>query len=116
MDVAGTYNLVITDTNNNCTATDTVEVVGYTTPVATITSNVTDNQLSCSVDTITLTANDIDEDSTYSRNNDAGNEQSIDVTTSGTYTLTVTNEYSCSNIAEYTISENYVAPSFDLPS
>jgi Ig-like domain CHU_C associated/Pregnancy-associated plasma protein-A/GEVED domain len=101
---AGTYTVTVTAANG-CTATATTIVAANTTPpVATIagTANIT-----CSIPTVTRTASG---GGTYLWSNALGTTATVNITTAGTYTLTVTAANGCTATATTIVAANTTPP------
>ncbi|HLP49286.1 MAG TPA: PKD domain-containing protein [Chitinophagales bacterium] len=100
----GTYSVTTTD-NNGCTAeSNTVTTNVSNAPTPTISAN--GATTFCGGDTVTLTATSGD---TYLWSNNA-TTQSIDVTTSGTYSVSVTNSNACNGVGNSNAINVTVAP------
>ena len=106
----GTYTLTVTATNG-CTATSSVVITqNIQNPTATISNNPNTNTLTCSTTSIALTANG---GGTYSWSNGTsvvGTSAILNVSATGTYTVTVTSANGCTNTAATTILQDIVAP------
>lgn len=113
----GTYTLVCTDSANNCTSTTDISISGATPdPIAVISGG---TELTCSTTSIIL-------DGTYSQGigelsyswSNGATTSAITITTTGTYTLTITEVGSgkVSNIANHTVTSNLttVSPTITL--
>lgn len=110
----GIYELIVVDTTNSCTASDTVKVsLDNTLPVANAGSNATIN---CLAPTVTLNGNgSTDNGNTifewFLDNNLVGDTVSVEVNTSGSYTLIVTDTTNgCSSSDMASVSENIETP------
>ncbi len=111
----GTYQLIVTDTLNGCSAMDEVIVAADTLrPVANAGSNAV---LTCSVDEITLdgTASSQGDDFQYvwldSNNAIVGNDITLAITTPGLYTLEVENTSNgCKATSEVEVEDNSQEP------
>jgi hypothetical protein len=88
---SGSYSVTVTD-NNGCSASSSVTTVNVSNaPIPTVTASATQ---ACSGDVVTLTASSGD---SYSWSNGA-TTQSIQVTTTGSYTVTTTNADACAGV------------------
>lgn len=103
--ITTTYTVVVTDANG-CTATDMITVTVNPTPVVSLGADYS----ICSGDTTTLDAGNPGETYLWST---AATTQTIDVTNAGTYYVTVTNSFSCSNADTITIGVNAL-PVFNI--
>lgn len=108
---AGTYTVTITDPVNSCTATGFVNVEQDTLSPD-IEIEATDSVLNCNVSSITLEAVGFLAPSFVSYLwNDNSTAASIDITSPGTYSVTVTqNINGCTSSASITIEENLISP------
>lgn len=116
VDAAGTYTLIVTDSNNGCSNTSFVTVTGDTTPpIASAGNNM---QIDCNTPTVTLdgTASS-DGNVSYSWTTTNGNiingstTMTSQVDASGTYTLTVTdNTNGCTASDDVIVTENINVP------
>lgn len=123
IDEAGTYQLVVTNNSNGCTAQSTVNVTENTTaPIADAGSNA---ELNCSTDELSLNGNNssggnnIDYLWSSSDGNIVSGEDSTTplVDEPGTYTLLVTNsDNGCTSTSNVVVTENLVAPTADAGS
>ncbi|MFK8101083.1 MAG: gliding motility-associated C-terminal domain-containing protein [Saprospiraceae bacterium] len=113
---AGTYSLVVNNTNNGCTATDAVDVIlNNTNPVASAGADMT---ITCNDPCVTLdgSGSDSGADITYTWTGpgiDATNEndQNPTVCADGNYTLTVANTTTgCSDTDNVTVTANTTLP------
>ncbi len=109
----GTYTVTVTGANG-CTATANQTITqNITAPVAGINS-LTTTVLTCTTPSISLTATG---GGTYSWSNGTavvGTSASLNVTTSGTYTVTVTSANGCTSTASQTITQNNTAPALTI--
>jgi len=88
---SGSYSVTVTD-NNGCSASSSATTVNVSNaPIPTVTASATQ---ACSGDVVTLTASSGD---SYSWSNGA-TTQSIQVTTTGSYTVTTTNADACAGV------------------
>ena len=88
---SGSYSVTVTD-NNGCSASSSATTVNVSNaPIPTVTASATQ---ACSGDVVTLTASTGD---SYSWSNGA-TTQSIQVTTTGSYTVTTTNADACAGV------------------
>jgi hypothetical protein len=88
---SGSYSVTVTD-NNGCSATSSATTVNVSNaPIPTVTASATQ---ACSGDVVTLTASSSD---SYSWSNGA-TTQSIQVTTTGSYSVTTTNADACAGV------------------
>ncbi len=110
---AGTYTATITDPNNGCVTTYTSDVTANNTPpVATITS--TSTELNCLTSSIPLVAGPTGLDFVWSGAG-SGTTSSINATTPGTYTLTVTDlATGCQNTTTQAITQNTTPPNVSI--
>ncbi|MFY7912137.1 MAG: hypothetical protein ACOVO2_21410, partial [Emticicia sp.] len=100
----GTYSVTVTDANQ-CTGTTTATVALHTPPTAGITG--TDN-LTCAVTSVNRTATG---GGTYVWSSGLGTSASVNITTPGTYTVTVTNPTNgCTATATTVVTQNITAP------
>jgi len=98
----GFYTVTVTDANG-CKGTDTVTVTGYPNPLPVITGD----SGFCANDTVTLTENPPYASYVWS---DGETTQSIKVSTSGTWTVTVTDSHGCIGISQAFNTTAFPAP------
>ena len=111
----GVYTLLVTFEENGCTASDEVVIgIDVNAPIATITEP---DQLTCAVNSVTLTGNSNGEDFTFSWEDNQGNvigldnPESIEVDQPGFYTLTVINpDNGCLTTTQTQVLQDIVAP------
>lgn len=109
----GIYTLTVT-APNTCTAWAQGEV---TEDINAPEISVTGGELNCNINSIVLTSSSSIPNSTFAwtgPNNFTSNVQSPEVTTSGTYTLTVTAPNGCSSMEDVEVSSNYSEPNANL--
>jgi len=111
----GEYTLVVTDLNNGCTAT-TSQIVTANTNIPDAVIN-TPQVLNCNNTIITLdgtgsaTGNDISYDWQDPNGNSIGNNNTITISTAGTYSLLVIDETNgCNNTTTITVIEDFSTP------
>ncbi|MBK9338367.1 MAG: hypothetical protein IPM98_18225 [Lewinellaceae bacterium] len=111
VNAAGTYTLLVTNTNNGCTASS------FTTATSNIqppTASATGGQLTCANGSVTLQITTNANNPTFLWSGPAGfasNQQNPSVDTSGTYTVTVTNSANgCTNTATASVTQNTTPP------
>jgi len=112
----GTYTLTITDSDNGCTAEESI-VLGENiiAPTADITSgNVT--EITCDQSIITLDANGSTGQGNLTYSWSTGStDPTIDVTTQGTYFVTITEDANgCTDVANIVITEDIAVPTADI--
>ena len=111
VDSAGTYTLVVTNSNNGCTASDLTAVTSSTQGP---TASATGGNLTCVVDTVILTSTTNAGQPSFNwagPNGFSSNQQNPTTTTSGSYTVTITDlTTGCTNTATTTVTENTTAP------
>jgi gliding motility-associated-like protein len=98
----GFYTVTVTDANG-CKGIDTVTITGYPNP----TPVVTGDSAFCANDTVTLTVNPAYTSYSWS---DGETTQSIKVSTTGTWTVTVTDSHGCVGISQAFNTTAYPAP------
>ncbi len=111
VNAAGTYTLAVTNSNNGCTASDATTVTASTqAPTATATGDT----LTCVKTSVTLTASTNASQPAFNwsgPNNFSSNQQNPNTSTSGTYTVTVTDQTTgCTKTATATVGLNNTAP------
>ncbi|MBL7795749.1 MAG: hypothetical protein JNJ90_04520, partial [Saprospiraceae bacterium] len=94
----GTYEVTVTDANG-CTGTTAVTVIAPPDPVVTITGN----NIICANESTVLQATPGFLLYSWST---GGNGESITVTNAGTYSVTVTNAFGCTDSDSFTVSQN----------
>ena len=107
----GTYTLTVTDPGNGCTNSGTI-VVATSTVLPNVNAG-TNQTITCSTQTVTLTGSSSTSGITYSWSpgGTTPTSASTNVTASGTYTLTVTNPANgCVNSANVTVNTNTTTP------
>ena len=106
---AGEYSVVVTDSDNGCSATAAVTVVQDITPPAVNISGA--QELTCNATSIVLNASSSAVQGTASYLwNTGATTASIEVNQAGDYTVVVTDsDNGCSNALTVTVTENYVA-------
>ncbi len=115
VDAPGLYTLIITDTDNGCTAQATVEVLEN---METPTPDIIDPELlTCSVDMVELNGSNSSGIGTIeyqwqdSNGMDLGNTNTIDVSDSGTYILIIIdNENGCTSQSSVIVDQNIQDP------
>ena len=106
---AGTYTVTVTSANG-CTATATQIITQSTAlPTAAITTPAT-SVLTCATTSINLTATGGGTYSWYNGTAVVGTNATLNVTSAGTYTVTVTSANGCSATASQVITQNITAP------
>ena len=110
---AGNYSVTVTD-GNGCNATSSVTVTGPDAALS-IDISATNNTLTCSnlSATITATVTGGTEGYTYNWSN-SGTNNTSEVTAPGSYTVTVTDANGCSIEATQTITEDKTAPTVTI--
>lgn len=111
----GTYTVLVTDTDNGCTATDQVIISGdYETPVVDPGLN---GLLTCEVLSVTLDASGSSATGTIAfewfddNSMSIANTEIVDVNQIGTYTVVVTNtDNGCTEMSTVDVSENITTP------
>jgi Secretion system C-terminal sorting domain len=96
----GTYTVTVTSGSSACTATSTIVVNGV------FTASITATTPSCALATLTA----LPSGQTYNWQVGLGNTQSIQVASSGTYSVLVTNAQNCTSMATITISNGVLNP------
>ncbi len=104
---SGTYDVVITD-GNNCSATDSIEVVENAVPAL----NLGNDTSYCAGGTINLTL-DAGSGFTYSWNGGTSTAQTLNVSTDGNYFVVITDGNGCTNTDSLEVIENAL-PVVDL--
>ena len=103
--VTTTYTITLTNTLTGCTATDAVIVtVDKTPPTAGVTGTA---NLTCSVTSVTRTATG---GGSYLWSNNLGTSSSVNISQSGTYTVTVTSANGCTATATTVVSQDNAVP------
>ena len=103
---AGTYYVTVTGANG-CTVVEDITITQNTpNPTALITNNTNATTLTCSTQSINVTASG---GNTYQWN-DGSTTTNINITTGGTYSVTVTNTEGCTNSTSITIYEDKAQP------
>ena len=110
---AGNYSVTVTD-GNSCTASASTTITGPSAALS-IDISATNNTLTCSnlSATITATVTGGTEGYTYNWSN-SGTNNTSEVTTPGSYTVTVTDANGCSVEAAQTITEDKTAPTVTI--
>ncbi len=99
----GSYTVTVIGTNG-CTDTETIIITNdITPPIAGIVNNTASNTLNCNYPTISLTSIG---GGTYQWSNNMGTIPTINVTTAGSYTVTVTGTNGCTDTETFNI--NYI--------
>lgn len=110
--VAGNYTLTVQNPANGCTSTDGVMVIGNT--IAPVPSAAVSGTLSCSVQMVQIFGSSNTPGVSYSwvgPNNFSSSSQSVSVSFSGVYTLTIKNPANgCTGSTSVTVNENYAMP------
>ena len=114
----GIYTVIVTDTDNGCTATDQVEVTGdFVEPVA---DAGPDGLLTCAVTDVTLDGSASTATGTiayewFDQNNSSlGIDPTLNTSLPGTYTLIITNQDNgCTSMATVLVDENTIPPTAD---
>jgi Secretion system C-terminal sorting domain/SprB repeat len=107
----GTYNLIVTDNGNGCTATQSVSVFGNTSPPSVSVSATTTPVLTCEQTAVNLTTIASPNNVVYAWSNNAGNVNSITTNVAGNYTVTVTNPSNgCTSTSTINITEDKTPP------
>ena len=102
---AGTYTVTVTDLANGCSSTaTTVVTLNNTPPIAGITGT---TNLSCTTTSVERTATG---GGTYLWSNGLGTSATVNITSAGIYTVTVTNSNGCSAIATTEVTLNNTPP------
>ncbi|WP_162880023.1 gliding motility-associated C-terminal domain-containing protein, partial [Lutibacter oceani] len=116
----GDYSVTVTDSENGCSATTTVTVLeNVTAVVAAITGNAA---LTCSTTSITLDASSstVQGEASYSWSDgseELGTGATLEVTTAGDYSVTVTDsENGCSATTTVTVEDNLIVEVIDNPN
>lgn len=108
----GNYTLTVQNPVNGCTSTDVVTVSGNTT--APLPSAAANGTLSCSVQMVQIFGSSNTPGVSYSwvgPNNFSSSNQSVSVSFSGIYTLTIKNPVNgCTGSTSVTVNENYAMP------
>ena len=113
---SGTYNLLVTNTNNGCESTSAVSVTENTAlPTASAASN---GNLNCAVGTVTLNSNG-SSTGDYAwfdvTGANIGNGATVDVSNAGDYNLVVTdNTNGCTSSTSISVTSNTTAPSASI--
>ncbi len=110
VNAAGTYTLVVTNTQNGCTATSSTSVTGNG---ASLAIAATGGALTCAANTVTLAANGANAGSTYAwsgPNSFTSSAQNPTVNEQGNYTVLVTDATGCSGTAVATVGVNTASP------
>ena len=106
----GTYTVTVTSANG-CTDTESITITqDIATPTAGITNNTGTTILTCSTTTINVTATGA---GTYSWNdgtNVVGTDAALDISSPGTYTVTVTAANGCTATSSITITQDITPP------
>ncbi len=96
-----TYTVTVTDANG-CSFADNVQVIVHAPPVVSLS-----NQTICFPDTVLLDPGAVGTSYTWST---GATTQSIDVTNTGSYSVTVTNAFGCSSSASANVTPGVVVP------
>lgn len=110
VNAAGTYNLKVTNTDNNCTATSSNVVVTQDKVIPTVTVNAPSGDLTCNVSEVTISVSE-NADYSYSWSGPGSivtpNSHSTNVDATGTYTVVIEDiTNGCSNSYTVDVSEN----------
>jgi len=111
----GTYTVTVTDGLNGCTATATVTVIqDITPPAATIIGGTT---ITCAATSVTLNANPVGAGFSYVWTlgaTNVGTNQTINVSSGGTYTLQVTGSNGCTATTTQVVSYDTLPPNAQI--
>ncbi len=113
----GDYTVTITDAGTSCTETISVTITQDITPPSSIITSPT-TELNCNIATITLDASTSTGTGNLSYQwSDFSTDTNISINTSGTYTVTITDDSNgCTSSEEIVITENIVAPMANISS
>ncbi len=104
---AGTYTVTVTGSSGSGTATASVAITQP--PILNVTAT-SSNPITCAMPTSTLTAAASGGTSPYSFEWPVGSGNSVEVSTPGTYVVTVTDGNGCTKTAQVTVTQNIVPP------
>jgi hypothetical protein len=115
-DIQGKYTVTATGSNGCINSTDITITENKTPPTAAITANPVTTVLTCTTQSITLTASGGVRYAWESSGNSLGDKTGIDVTTAGTYNVTAIASNGCSSNdpASITITENKTTPNVSV--
>lgn len=110
---AGTYTVIVSS-SDGCTDTESITITeDKPAPTASITNNTGTNGLTCDITSISVTASG---GISYSWDNGLGNNATATITSSGTYTVTVTASNGCEDTESITILDAATEPTSCIPS
>lgn len=107
---AGTYSLLVTNTTTGCSSTTNV-VVERDITVVPVSLSASGSTLTCAIESVTLTATaDGNPGYSFSGGSPASNPNQVIVSSPGGYSVIVTGQNGCTNVASTTITQNTSAP------
>ncbi|UNY98524.1 gliding motility-associated C-terminal domain-containing protein [Zhouia spongiae] len=116
---AGTYSVVVTDSDNGCSVTSDDVIIGEDTTAPSVNISTDDDELSCTNSDLVITATPSVQGTASYLWSTGETTQSVTVTAAGTYTVTVTdsdNGCTVDGSIEITFVGDSEAPTFTVPA